>query len=235
MTDTPSGSIPETPGQSLRIAFHRDLENLEADLVSLSSVAGRNLTASLDALVAEDLEACERVAGADAEVNAGWMSLHSRIVRIVATQAPVASELRLLIGMLQSGLHVERVGDTATGVAMLSGDAARAEVGKAGAVIREELHDMGRQAVRMLDAAVAAFAARDDMAARAVARMDDDVNVAHTRLFDQVAALGDDARRRVWGQWMLQIARRLERAGDHAVDIAEEAVFVITGELPELN
>ena len=168
----------------------------------------------------------------DDRIDVAYQQIEQHVVDLMGRQQPVASDLRLLVGLLHVALHLERIGDMAVDVAA----ATRSSLGlPASSDVLGRLREMGDTAISMTDQAVDAFIQRDQARCEQLAELDDRVDDINRGMINQVLRFGDDPQRLEWALRMLQVSRYLERAADHAVDIAEQAWFLMTGELRELD
>ena len=183
----------------------------------------------MDPLERGDVLAGGRVVAEDDAIDSLYQDIERATIDIMARQQPMASELRFLVALLHVALHLERIGDLAVEVAAATGEpvdlAARPE-------IAYRLGEMGTAAAAMTEEAVTAFVRRDLGTCEAVAARGVEVHRLDRELLDAVIAASDEHL--PWALETLQIGREVERASDHAVDIAEQAWFLVTGELREL-
>ena len=226
MHTTLRGRVPE-PATAHRPRYHEALVGLERQTQAMAVMAQGSLEQALDALARGDAAAAV-VAGDDA-IDDVYQDIERAAIDLMGRQQPVASELRFLIGLLHVALHLERIGDLAVEIAA----ATRVPVDlprRPGVVDR--LREMGTMTAAMTEDAVAAFVRRDLGACEAVAGRGVHVHVLDRALLDDILSAGDE--RLPCALETLQIGRHLERAAEHAVDIAEQAWFLVTGELREL-
>jgi phosphate transport system protein len=215
-----------------RSQFHHDLESLEAEVTDMAVLARRALELSLDALDRGDVSLCQAVVEGDDEVDRRYRQIEARAVELIARQQPAASDLRLLIALIHVALHLERIGDMAVNVA----EATRAASGLPSLRdILDQLGRIGERATAMVDLATEAFTKRDRAMCQRLGGLDDEVDQLTHELIAQTTACRDDEAQLAWAIRMIQVSRYLERAADHAVDIGEQAWFLTTGELRELD
>lgn len=217
----------------MRHEFHSDIQTLCARLVETAAVCDHMLEAALHALVTPGSVGAQAVIARDNEVDDAYREIQRSILSLLALQAPVASDLRLLSAMLHVNIHVERLGDYATHVAKMadvsSGLADHPELARA-------LVSMGSAACHVSRTALRSFADLDFELARRLPVLDDRVDEHNRDIFRRLVALaGTDEQRLEWATHMVVVARSIERYGDHAVDVGEQTVFVITGETIELS
>jgi phosphate transport system protein len=174
----------------------------------------------------------EAVVDGDDDLDRRFQQVEARAVELIALQQPVATDLRLLISLIQTSLHLERIGDMAVDMA----EATQAAIGlPTRPDILERLGQMSERTIAVVDAAVDAFIHRDLATCERLGALDDEVDQLNRELVAQIVTCRDDERLLEWAIRMLQVSRYLERAADHAVDIGEQAWFLISGELRELD
>jgi phosphate transport system protein len=214
-------------GDHVRIHYQEELEGLEARALGGLDLVAAALDRTVEAVQRQDIELAEMVVADDDVIDGRYLEIHQSILTLLATQAPVATDLRLIAALLHVMKNIERMGDQCVNVAKLipiAGREAPADervvnnVVTMGNAIRAEI----RQAKR-------AFAQRDVALARDLVRQDDVVDDLNRECFQLALEIGDDADRREWAMTMLLVARALERIGDNAVDIGEQVAFVVTG------
>jgi phosphate transport system protein len=207
--------------------FRDELLHLEEAALGGLDIVREQLDRTLEALEHQDVELAEMIILDDDRVDGRYLEVHQGILSLLALQAPVASDLRLLAALLHVIKHVERMGDQCVNIAKLiplSGHEPPVREDIRALVLR-----MGRAARSEIVQARAAFVARDvDMAAD-LARQDREVNILNREVFRLAIEAGDDVDTREWAMHQTMIARAIERIGDNAVDIGEQVVFVVSG------
>jgi phosphate transport system protein len=216
----------------LRATFHRDVDRLEQDLQAMGVLAHGALQRAIRALVVDDQTLCQAVVDADDEIDRRYLDIERRVVGLLARQAPVAAELRLLTAVLHVNLHLERIGDMAVNVARLARLASGMPRKPS---VMGHLEDMGQTAVWMVDLAMQTFRERDAAGCQRLPMIDDRVDELNRSMLTAVLATVKPFEQLEWGVHMYEAARQLERAADHAVDIAEQVWFLVTGELQEFG
>jgi phosphate transport system protein len=214
----------------MRESFHKELAALEAELQAESDLVLRSLRGALTALEHSDAELAEEVIRFDDDVDAHYLSIENGIQDLLATQTPVATDLRLVLAILHTNLHLERCADYCVTIAKLVKLTAHLP-SEAGLI--EAFEEMGLRAEQMLRVAVDSFAARDVARAETLVELDELIDRANRRAMEQVFAIADDLDKRRWGLRMLIVSRCLERIGDLAVDIGEQTAYLVTGEFRE--
>jgi len=216
----------------VRASFHVQLAEAEALVVETTGIVLEQLDRTTRALENRDESLIETIIAGDEAVDVRYIDIEQRILTLLATQSPVASDLRLVSGMLHINIHLERVADLCVNIAKfvkLALDLPRSPT------IVQELVEMGRLASKMLETAIRAFSDRDLELALGLPRMDDRIDRLNRDLFSEVARWADDEGAIEWGSRMILASRQLERMGDHAVDIGEQVAFMITGEFREFT
>ena len=210
-----------------RSHFQQQLAELEhSALGGLDLVCGQ-LDRVIEALQHQDVELAQFVIADDDRLDGRYLEVHQGILSLLALQAPVAGDLRLVAALLHLIKHVERMGDQCVNVAKLIPLTGHEPP------VRDEILD---KVVRMGQAARAevvqckrSFAERNVAMAEDLVERDRDVNRLNREVFRLAVEVGDDADTREWAMTMILMARAFERVGDNAVDIGEQTAFVVTG------
>jgi phosphate transport system protein len=216
-----------------RPSFQQELAELEAAALGGLDLVVAQLDRTLEALEHQDVELAAFVIADDDRVDGRYMEVHQGILSLLALQAPVAGDLRLVAALLHVIRHVERMGDQCVTIAKiipLSGHEPP---------VRKEMLDrllrMGRCARVEVLQARRAFSDRDVDLAEDLVRQDQEINGLNREIFQLAIEIGDDADTREWAMLMILAARALERIGDNAVDIGEQTAFVVTGLFREFS
>jgi phosphate transport system protein len=224
-------SVPSPPGE-LRQHFHHELAALEQQARDMAAHARRALEDSITALAESDTALAASVIAGDTDLDRRYQDIEARAIELMGRQQPVASDLRLLVALIHVALHLERIGDAAVDVAEAT--QAVASLSPMPEVLLN-LQEMGQAAASMTGTAVDAFSRRDRQLCEQFAGLDDRIDELDREMAGHVLAQHPEAERLEWALRMLPVSRVLERAADHAVDIAEQAWFLMTGELRELD
>ena len=216
----------------MRVELQAELDSLEAGLQEAGEIALRAIRGAVDALRTQDVELCDEVIAFDDEVDDRYLALERAVEMTLARQTPVASDLRLVLAILHSSLHVERMGDQCVTIAKLT--KLSSHLGTQQAVV-EGLVDMGERCAEMVKVALTAFAVRDVEQARSLHPLDELVDNANRQVFHEVLGYVHDAEALEWGMRQITVARCFERIGDNAVDIGEQTAFLVTGEFAEFT
>lgn len=214
----------------LRASFQEELHNLERALDTEAELVLRSLRGAIEALVTRDLELADEVIAFDDDIDDVYLRTEQAIELLLARQTPVASDLRLVLAILHSNLHLERMGDLCTTIAKLT------KLSKdlpADNVLLEAFGEMGARAEEMIRVALEALHRRDAELAESLIVLDELIDRSNRRVVSRLLELGPENLE--WGLRMIVASRCLERLGDHAVDIGEQAAFLATGEFREFT
>ncbi|HEY4428619.1 MAG TPA: phosphate signaling complex protein PhoU [Solirubrobacteraceae bacterium] len=216
-----------------RAHFQQQLRELESHALGGLDLIVEQLDRVLEALDHQDVELAQMVIADDDRVDGRYLEVHQGILSLLALQAPVAGDLRLVAALLHMIKHIERMGDQCVNIAKmipLSGHEppVRRE-------LLEALAKMGAFARSEVVQSKAAFAARDVGLAEDLVRQDREINRLNREIFRLAIEIGDDPDTREWAMHMTLVSRALERIGDNAVDIGEQVAFVVTGLFREFS
>jgi phosphate transport system protein len=215
-----------------RLNFHEELEAMELRLLELGELAAGSVQNAVEALLQHDEAGAQRVIDGDDEIDQIYLELDRRMLSLLALQAPVAADLRLISVVIHSSLHLERIGDQAVNVAKMQ------QVTRdlpANETILQQIGEMGHIVVEMVRVAMDALRRRDLELCLRLPKMDDPVDRLNRNMHFEVAKLADEPRALEWGMHMNLAARALERVGDNAVDIGEQVAFLVSGEFREFT
>jgi phosphate transport system protein len=217
----------------MRLSFTEELAQLEASLQEEGDLVLRALRSSLNALARGDQELADEVISFDDQVDARYMQIEEGVQSLLARQTPVAADLRLVLAVLRVNLHLERMADYCVTVAKLTKLMGNLNV--TDDAISRSIEDMGQRAEQMIRVALDAFATRDAKKAETLVDLDELIDRANRNATEDVLSLGDSPEEREYGLRMLVVSRCVERIGDHAVDIGEQVVYLVTGEFREFS
>jgi len=217
-----------------RVHFQQEILRLEEQaLGGLDMVVGL-LDEALEALDHYDAELAAIVVADDDRIDGRYLEVHQGVLSLLARQAPVAGDLRIVAALLHIVKHLERIGDQCTNIAKmvpLLGHEPPTD-----SEIVERIRKMGAQARSQVRQARQSFALRDPALALDLSRQDDTIDAMNREIFRRAIDIGgEDADLREWAMSMVLVSRALERIGDNAVDIGEQTVFVVTGLFRELG
>ena len=226
------GIEPAVP-QELRRQFIDELAALEANTLGALDLVVMQMDRVLEALEHQDVELAEMVVADDDRLDGRFLEVHQGILSLLALQAPVATDLRLVAALLHTIKHIERMGDQCVNIAKLipiTGWEPPVDQDLLGIILR-----MGRQARSEVIQCKRAFAERDVALAEDLVRQDREINRANREVFRLAIDIGIDADTREWAMTMTMVARAFERVGDNAVDIGEQVAFVVSGLFREFS
>jgi phosphate transport system protein len=210
-----------------RLHYQDELESLEKRALDGLDMVIQSLDRTLEAVEHQDIELAELVVADDDRIDGRYLEVHQEILTLLATQAPVATDLRLISALLHVMHSIERMGDQCVNISKvipLTGHDAPVHSEMVERIVR-----MGKQGRSMLSQAKKAFEGRDVELARDLVRQDDLIDDLNKECFQIAVQVGEDHDTREWAMTMLLVARALERIGDNAVDIGEQVAFVVTG------
>jgi phosphate transport system protein len=210
-----------------RLHYQDELESLESRALDGLDMVIQSLDRTLEAVEHQDIELAELVVADDDRIDGRYLEVHQEILTLLATQAPVATDLRLISALLHVMHSIERMGDQCVNISKvipLTGHDAPVHSEMVDRIVR-----MGKQGRSMLSQAKKAFEGRDVELARDLVRQDDLIDDLNKECFQIAVQVGEDHDTREWAMTMMLVARALERIGDNAVDIGEQVAFVVTG------
>lgn len=210
-----------------RVQYQEELAQLEAGALGGLDLVSAALDRTLEAIEHQDVELAGLVIADDDRIDGRYLEVHQSLIALLATQSPVATDLRLISALLHVLKNVERMGDQCVNVCKmipLSGNEPPADEEMVKRILA-----MGKQTHTLIGQAKRAFSERDVEMARDLVRQDDVVDNLNRECFHLALEIGDDADKREWAMTMLLAARAIERIGDNAVDVGEQVAFVVTG------
>jgi phosphate transport system protein len=216
-----------------RIHFQEELQALEQQALGALDLVVSTLDRTLEALEHQDIELAALVVHDDDRIDGRFLEVHQGVLSLLALQAPVAGDLRVVAALLHVIKHAERMGDQCVNVAKMlpivgyeppSDDELLQRIFKMGQLARSEVAQAKK-----------AFLLRDVALAEDLVRQDEQINRLNREVFNRAIAVGTDEDRREWAMSMLLVARAIERIGDNAVDIGEQVAFVVTGLFREFS
>jgi phosphate transport system protein len=216
-----------------RLHFQEELKALEDQCLGAIDLVVVTLDRTLEALDQQDVELAGIVIADDDRIDGRYLEVQQGILSLLALQAPVASDLRVVAALLHVIKHAERMGDQCVNIAKLIPIVGH-EPPKDQAMM-EQIATMGRLARSEVAQSKQAFALRDIEVAEDLVRQDAQINRLNREVFRRAVEIGTDVDLREWAMTMLLVARALERIGDNAVDIGEQVAFVVTGLFREFS
>jgi phosphate transport system protein len=213
-----------------RTVFHRQLQEIQDDVLVVGSMVGKALSRAMDALKYRDLKLAQEIIDDDKKINARRFEIEEKCVQLIATQAPMASDLRAIIGVLNIITELERIGDHAEGnarIAIMIGDEPPLKP-------YIDLPRMTDRCADMLKRSMDAMINRDVEAAKAIIREDDIVDNLYDQVFRELLTfMIEDPRTISRATRLIWVAHNLERSADRVTNICERVIFMVTGKLEE--
>jgi phosphate transport system protein len=219
--------------QETRHQFREALKDLERQTLEGLDLVTQQLDRALEAVSYQDVELASMVVNDDDRIDGRYLEVHQGILSLLARQAPVAGDLRIVAALLHIIRCVERMGDQCVNIAKLvplSGYEAPKDKD-----ILDSIERMGTLARSQVTQSREAFSSRNVELAQDLVRQDAEINRLNREIFRRAVEVGDDADVREWAMFMILVARCLERVGDNTVDVAEQVVFVVTGLFREFS
>jgi phosphate transport system protein len=210
-----------------RLQLRDEIRAVEKQALSGLDLVADQIDRTMRVVVDHDYQMADMVIADDDLIDGRFLAVHQEILSLIARQAPVATDLRLLAALLDVIRRIERMGDQCVNVCkvlLVAPDAPGDDLG-----LTDRILQMGRKARQLTIESGKAFAAKDVTAAERLALVDDQVDELNREVFQIAVALAADPTAREWAMHMTQVARAIERIGDNAVDIGEETAFVASG------
>jgi phosphate transport system protein len=217
--------------QHIASAFDRDLETIQAQIMKMGGLVEQAILNAATSLEKRDEELAEDVRSRDRAIDLLEEQINEEAARVIALRAPTAIDLRLILSVIKISGNLERIGDYAKNMAkrttVLSG---MPQINGSTAALRR----MAREVERMLRDVLDAYIQRDADLAQDVMHRDHDVDQMYNALFREfITFMMEDPRSITPCMHLHFIAKNTERMGDHVTSIAEQVVYLVTGEMPE--
>jgi phosphate transport system protein len=216
----------------IRTAFHRKLREIQDEVLIMGSMVGKAIASSVEALKDRDLSLAHQVIGDDLKVNRKRFEIEEKCIQLVATQQPMASDLRIIIAVLNIISEMERVGDHAEGIAkivIMIGDEPPLKP-------LVDIPRMTDKTIDMLRRSLDAFVKHDADAARKIAAEDDEVDNLYNQIFRELLTfMAEDPRTITRATRLIWVAHNLERSADRVTNICERVVYMVTGKMEEIG
>ena len=216
----------------LRKTFETEIQQLKDEIILLGSLVEQNLLDSVDAMKKRDTAAAQRVIALDKQINDKRFALENQVMIVIATQQPMAHDLRLLASIFEVISELERMGDYAKGIGVIN-------VRMGGEDLLKPLVDiphMAQIAADMLHRALLAFVNEDIETAQRIPAEDDQVDNLYNQVYRELMTyIVADPQNIERANWLLWVAHNLERFADRVTNICERTIFIATGNLLEIN
>jgi len=216
----------------LRKTFENEIQQVKDDVLVLGSMVEQAILDSVEALRKRDIKASEKIFAQDREINAKRFEIENKLMILIATQQPMARDLRILASTLEIVSELERMGDYAKGIANIN-------IRMGDAPLLKPLIDVPRMAnkgVDMLHRALTAFVNEDVETAQAIPVEDDEVDALYNQVYRELMTFViQDPKTIERANWLLWVAHNLERFADRVTNICERTIFIATGEMAEIK
>jgi len=216
----------------IRTTFHKQLREIQDDLLAMGSMVEKAILRSMEALKKRDMALARQVIADDVKINQKRFDIEERCIQLIATQQPMAGDLRRIICVLSIISDLERIGDHAEGT------------GKIAIMIGDEpplkpLIDLPRMAEKtadMLRRSLDAFVTLDADAALKISAEDDEIDNLYDQVFRELLTfMAEDPRTITRATRLIWVAHNLERSADRVTNICERVVFAVTGKMQEIG
>jgi len=215
-----------------RAAFDRELQRLQDEMLAMASMVENAIMESVETLKRRDMEGSQRIIVQDGTINKKRFDIEADCLVAIATQQPMASDLRILAAIFDITSELERIGDYAKGIARIN-----LMIGE-GPLLKPlvDVPRMAEKARDMLHRSLEAFVRRDTAMARAIPTEDDEVDNLYDQVYRELMTyIMADPRAIEQANYLLWAAHNLERAADRVTNICERVIFTVTGEFLELD
>ncbi len=216
----------------IRKTFENELQEVKDEILVLGSMVEEAILSSVESLKKRDIEAAKNILQADRDINKKRFELENKLMILIATQQPMAHDLRFLASSMEIISELERMGDYAKGIANIN-------IRMGDQPLLKPLIDIPRMAqkdVDMLHRALTAFVEEDIEAAKALPVEDDEVDALYNQVYRELMTFViSDPKAIERANWLLWVAHNLERVADRVTNICERTIFIATGELVEIN
>jgi len=216
----------------IRKTFESEIQQVKDEVLLLGSMVEHAIIGSVESLKKRDIKAAEKIIAEDKEVNKKRFAIESQLMVLIATQQPMAHDLRLLASTMEIISELERMGDYAKGIANIN-------IRMGEETLLKPLIDIPRMAQKgadMLHRALTAFVNEDVEAAKAIPIEDDEVDALYNQIYHELMLIIiQDPRSIERANWLLWVGHNLERVADRVTNICERTIFIATGEMTEVK
>lgn len=216
----------------IRKTFESDIQQVKDEVLALGSMVEHAIISSVEALKKRDIKAAEKIIAEDKEINKKRFAIENQLMILIATQQPMAHDLRLLASTMEIISELERMGDYAKGIANIN-------VRMADEKLLKPLIDIPRMAEKgtsMLHRALTAFINEDVETAQSLPIEDDEVDALYNQIYRELMIFViEDPKNIERANWLLWVAHNLERVADRVTNICERTIFIATGEFGEIK
>ena len=216
----------------IRTEFHKKLREIQDEILAMGDMVGKALLASVNSLKNRDLELAHKIVADDHNINNRRFLIEEKCIELIATQQPMAIDLRTIVAILNITTEIERIGDYAVGIARITimiGDEPPLKP-------LIDIPRMAEQTADMLRRSLDAFVSRDAVEAKKISAEDDLVDQLYDQVFRELLVfMAEDGRTITRATRLIWAAHNLERAADRVTNICERTLFIITGKMEEID
>ncbi|MBI5952330.1 MAG: phosphate signaling complex protein PhoU [Chloroflexi bacterium] len=216
----------------IRKTFEHEIQEVKDDVLLLGSMVEHAIITSVEVLKKRDMKGAEKIIDEDREINKKRFDIEKQLMILIATQQPMAHDLRLLASSMEIISELERMGDYAKGIANIN-------IRMGEEPLLKPLIDIPRMAqigTNMLHRSLTAFVNEDVEAAKAIPMDDDEVDALYNQVYRELMLIIiQDPKSIERANWLLWTAHNLERVADRVTNICERTVFIATGEMAEIK
>jgi phosphate transport system protein len=216
----------------IRTTFHKKLKEIQDEILAMGSMVSKSIALSIEALQKRDLKLAQQIITDDQKINQKRLEIEEKCIQLIATQQPMASDLRIIVSALYIITELERVGDYAEGNAKIT-----IMIGNEPPL--KPLIDIPRMAektIDMLNRSLNAFINQDGESAKKIITEDDFIDNLYDQIFRELLTfMAEDPKTITRATRLIWVAHNLERAADRVTNICERVVFIVTGKMEELE
>jgi phosphate transport system protein len=216
----------------IRTIFHKQLHEIQDDVLTLGSMVGNAISRSIEALRNRDLMLAHKIIGDDQIIDKKRYEIEEKCVQLIATQQPMASDLRIILSMFSIVSELERIGDHAEGIAKITimiGDEPPLKP-------LIDIPVMAEKTTSMLRRSLEAFVNRDAEAARKISGEDDEIDNLYNQVFRElISFMIEDPKTITRATRLIWVAHNLERSADRVTNICERIIYIVTGKIEEIE
>ena len=216
----------------IRKTFENEIQQVRDEVLLLGSMVEHAIITSVEVLKKRDIKGAEKIIADDKEINKKRFAIENQLMVLIATQQPMAHDLRLLASCMEIISELERMGDYAKGIANIN-------VRMGEAPLLKPLIDIPRMAeigTSMLHRSLSAFINEDVETAKAIPVEDDEVDALYNQIYRELMMIIIQKPESIESaNWLLWVAHNLERVADRVTNICERTVFIVTGEIKEIS
>ncbi len=218
----------------MRKSFHEELKDLKKEVVEVGKQVEKSIALALEAVIEGNAEKANAVFQNDDLIDKKTIEIEEKGISLVATQSPVARDLRLIHSVLFISIHLERMGDLAFNMAKAVKHLTKIPSERENSLV-ELISKMGEHTRQVVSASIEAFEKNDLKLAEELPKLDEPIDGLFKDFFKALARCSAEEHSLDWATTMVLISRYLERIADHAVDIGERVAYLVTGEFKEFD